>query len=72
MSFAMALSSQSMKTFQALDATILLDAHACVSQRSFPDLQFESPKLLLPLVTLFAFTKKSLPPLFLQVAVGCY
>lgn len=68
----MALLSQSMKTFQAVSATSPLNDHASVSQRCFPDLQFESPKLVLPLVTSFAFTKKSLALSFLQVAVGCY
>lgn len=53
-------------------STVPLDGHASVSQRSFPDLQFGSPKLLLPLVTSFAFTKKSLALSFLQAAVGSH
>lgn len=42
----MAFSGESTKIFQAVDATILLDDHASVSQRSILDLQFGSPKLL--------------------------
>lgn len=53
-------------------STVPLDDHASVSQRSFPDLQFGSPKLLLPLVTSFAFTEKSLALSFLQAAVGSH